>query len=94
MSTLVIGVTGDDASVSLESTARNALQSIGVNNMNAFGWRWKVAFVAQIGRPAATVANVLSAYGDNARISVLVQGRKYIILLSLKLFSSRLRTVT
>ena len=74
-STVLIGVTADDASASLTTAATIALLAIGVN-VSSLGYRGKVAFVAYVGRPSASEMNLAPADGRNVHLSAIVQ-RKY-----------------
>jgi len=74
-STVLIGVTTDDARWNLYSDAINALLAIGVD-ATGLQIRGKLAFVAQIGRPTATVMRLAAPVGSNVNISVLVQGNQ------------------
>ena len=71
--TVLIGVTADEASNNLEINLKNALLSIGVN-VTGLEYRGKVAFVAQVGRPALTVMKMSPRFGDSVKITVNVQG--------------------
>jgi Interleukin-like EMT inducer len=72
-STVLIGVTAGEASHMLEINGRKALLSIGVDvtGLQILG---KVAFVAQVGRPALTVMRMGPLGGDNVKITVNVRG--------------------
>jgi len=72
---VLIGVTTDDARWNLQSVAINALLAIGVDAAG-LQIRGKLAFVAQIGRPTATVIRLAAPGGSNVNINVLVQGNK------------------
>ena len=72
-STVLIGVTSDEAKTNLETNGKAALLSIGVD-VTGLEFRGKVAFVAQVGRPELTVMKMGPRYGDNVNITVNVQG--------------------
>jgi len=74
MSTILIGVTADEASTSLETNGQAALNSIGAN-VNGLLYQGKFAFVAQIGRPVVTVSRIAPPGGNNLQISVTVRGK-------------------
>jgi len=73
MSTVLIGVTADEARIYLESNAINALLGIGVD-ATGLQYRGKIAFVAQIGRPTAAVMATAPRGGHNVKLSVSVKG--------------------
>jgi len=72
-STVLIGATIDEASWSLNTMAIDALLGIGVN-VTGLEYRGKLAFVAQIGRPEATVMKLYPRYGHNLELAVSVRG--------------------
>ena len=73
LNTVLIGITSDDASLALTANAKSALLAIGVN-VTALGFRAKVSFVAQIGRPAITVSQVAPPGGINLKLTVNATG--------------------
>jgi len=73
MSTILIGVTAFDATLNLEHVGKSALFSIGVN-VDSLTYCGKVAFVAQIGRPSATVSRISPPGGNNLHILVSIPG--------------------
>jgi len=73
MSTILVGVTADEASSSLETNGQAALNSIGAN-VNGLLYRGKVAFVAQIGQQSATLSRTAAPGGNNVQISVTIRG--------------------
>jgi len=72
-SAVLIGATIDEASRSLNTIAINALLGIGVN-VTGLEYRGKLAFLAQIGRPEATVMKIYPRYGHNLELAVSVRG--------------------
>ena len=76
LNTVLIGVTADDAQLSLNQNATSALFAIGVN-VNGLAFRGKVSFVAQIGQPGMTVSNVAALGGSSLKIAVSVTGMSY-----------------
>jgi len=74
MSTVLIGVTADEPSRYLETNAKTALRSLGVD-VSGLVFRGKVAFVVQIGRPSVRVSRIASSGGNNLQISVTVRGK-------------------
>lgn len=79
LSTVVLGASYDDASKHLNDNAKSALLSIGVN-ATTLEFRGKLAFIAQIGRPLSTIAQVAPRYGDSLKIRVLLNGSTILIL--------------
>jgi len=73
MYTVLIGETNDDAHDTLETQGWEALQGIAVN-LDGFVHRGKVAFVAQIGRPSATISRIAPPGGNNLVMSVTIIG--------------------
>jgi len=59
-STVLIGVTADEASNGLTDVAKTALRSIGVD-VSTLRYRGSLSFVAQVGRPTATVMKLMTA---------------------------------
>jgi len=57
-STVLVGVTADEASVGLTDVAMTALRSIGVD-VSTLLYRGCLSFVAQVGRPIATVMKLM-----------------------------------
>jgi hypothetical protein len=74
--TVLIGVTADEAANLLTQAARDTLLSIGVN-VTQLQYRDKAAFIAQIGRPSAAVMNTTKQFGSNIRLNAVVS-RTYI----------------
>jgi Interleukin-like EMT inducer len=70
--TVLIGITVDDAALSLTATARNTLKAIGVD-VSSLAFRSKAAFVTQIGNPSASVLKMAAQYGDNLRFTAAVR---------------------
>ena len=71
LNTVLIGVTTDDPQRSLTQNAISALLAIGVN-VAGLQYRGEVSFVAQIGQPAMTVAQMASPGGSSLKIVVNV----------------------
>ena len=71
--TVLIGITSDEASWSLNQNAKDALYAIGVN-VAGLQFRGKVSFVAQIGQPGTSVSLIGTLGGNNVEISVNVTG--------------------
>jgi dTDP-4-dehydrorhamnose reductase len=69
--TVLVGVTADEASVSLTQAAKDTLLSIGVN-VTQLQYRDKVAFIAQVDRPSVAVMNTTKHNGNNARLNAVV----------------------
>lgn len=69
-STVLVGVTADEASVSL-APAATALLNIGVD-VSGLEFRGMIAFVAQIGRPSATLMIKTGQYQNTAKLNALV----------------------
>ena len=73
LNTVLIGVTADDAQLSLNQNAKSALLAIGVN-VDGLQFRGKASFMAQIGRPATSVSQVAPPGGNNLAINVIASG--------------------
>jgi len=73
ISTILVGVTADEAIRYLETNGKAALNSIGAN-VNGLLYRGKVAFVAQIGQQSATLSRTAAPGGNNVQISVTIRG--------------------
>jgi hypothetical protein len=71
-STVLIGVTIDEAQQSLTQQAKDSLTSIGVN-LNTLAYRGKATFVTQVGQPSASTAKVAPASGDSLRLIAVVK---------------------
>ena len=74
MSTVLIGVTAGGVGSGLETQGTTALLAIGVNVTGLEVWGGKLAFVAQVSRPALTVMRMGPQGGDNLEIKVNVKG--------------------
>jgi len=85
MSTILIGVTADDPFYYLEANGRAALNNIGAN-VRGLVYFGKVAFVAQIGLPSATVLRIAPPGGDNLPISASIPGNASLQSLTLCVF--------
>lgn len=73
-STVLIGVTADDAAAALTQQAKNALLSIGVN-LNALDFRWKATFVTQVGRPSMNVTKLKIRGGASLELTAVVTSK-------------------
>ena len=71
--TVLAGVTFDEAYSRLEANGRAALLAIGVDTTDLRA-RSKLIFVAQVGRPLASVWKIAPSGGDNLVLTVTVQG--------------------
>jgi Interleukin-like EMT inducer len=73
LNTVLIGVTSINAQQYLTQNATSALLAIGVD-LTGLQDQGKASFVAQIGQPAKTVAQVVPTGGSNSKIIVKVTG--------------------
>ena len=73
LNTVLIGVTANEATLTLTQNAISALLAIGVNVAGLL-FRGKASFVTQIGQPALSVSQVAPPGGYNLRINVNVNG--------------------
>jgi hypothetical protein len=71
--TILVGATADEATISLTDAARNALLTIGVD-VSQLEFRGKAAFIAQVGRPSATVMNIVGSHGNTLKLNAVVSG--------------------
>ena len=62
-STVLVGVTADDAQNQLKDNAKGALLRIGVD-VSELQYRGKVSFVAQVGRPSAALQMLATQSAD------------------------------
>jgi Interleukin-like EMT inducer len=76
LNTVLIGVTADDAQEYLTQNATSALLTIGVN-LTGLQYQGKVSFMAQIGQPSKTVAQVAPSGGSNSKITVTMTGKRF-----------------
>jgi len=79
---ILVGGSADDAQASLGWNAMQALATIGVD-VSTLVFRGKFAFVAQIGRPEATLMVLKAPGGNNFVLDVIVQGVLILLLLLL-----------
>ena len=77
LNTMLIGVTADDASVSLTQNVKSALLSIGVN-VTALAFRGKALFAAQTGQPSTTLSFVAFSGGNNLDVAMNVTGSQIV----------------
>jgi hypothetical protein len=69
--TVLVGVTADTAEAALTTAARQALLGIGVD-MTQLSYRGKLAFIAQVGRPSATLVEIGLRYGNLTKLNAIV----------------------
>jgi hypothetical protein len=72
--TVIVGITVDDAAGLNSGTtaaAKNALFGIGVD-VSTMSFQGKISFIAQIGRPSASIVKLAAAGGDNMKMNAAV----------------------